>query len=63
VANLVPPLRRGARQYAAREALARQRDMIQRELAMMPREKVGGPEWAKKQQDLNRVEAMLNVGR
>jgi hypothetical protein len=60
VAKLVRPINRPV-QYGAREALERQRTVIRRELSMMPRQKVGGPEWAAKQQELNRVEAMLGV--
>ena len=49
-------------QYSANPAMNsmfQRREMLVRQLAMMPREKVGSREWSEKQQELARVESIL----
>ena len=41
--------------------LDQQRRMLQMELAMMARDKVGGEEWARKLQQLQRIEALIGI--
>ena len=43
-----------------RDYLERQREMMNLELAMMPKEMVGTDAWARKAQDIARVEALLS---
>lgn len=60
MSKLAPPIER-PKQYQsdAAGALELQRDMMNRELAMMPLGKVGTPAWSRKQQEIAKLDMML----
>lgn len=43
----------------SRSYLEKQREVVNLELAMMPRAKIGGEEWARKVNELSRLDAII----